>query len=119
MQHPIHVKQDPPMPLGVVAIIGGVDMILAETDRVRNLVGQLIDADLDAKLGEDAHDLGIEIGDRAREKADLLLTAVAGRCPQHVVEEIEIELEAAIPDKGSATWSARAPIHKAPRARND
>ena len=54
------------MPLGVVAIVGGVDMILAEPDRIRNFVGQLIDADIDAKLGKDAHDLGIEICDRAR-----------------------------------------------------
>ena len=40
------------MPLGVVAIVGSMDMILAEADRIGNLVGQLIDADLDAKLGE-------------------------------------------------------------------
>ena len=41
-------------------------MVLAETDRVGNLVGQLIDADLDAEFREDAHDVGIEIGDGAR-----------------------------------------------------
>ena len=40
------------MPLGVVAIVGSMDVILAEPDRIGNLVGQLIDTDLDAKLGE-------------------------------------------------------------------
>ena len=85
------------MPLGVFAVVGGVDMVLAEADRVGNLVGELIDADLDAEFREDAHDVGIEIGDGAREEPDLLLTAVARRRPQLMVEEIEIELERALP----------------------
>ena len=52
MQNPIHLQQNPPVPLGVVAIVGSVGMVLAEPDRVGNLVGQFIDADLNAKLGE-------------------------------------------------------------------
>jgi hypothetical protein len=87
------------MPLGVVAIIGSMDMILAEPDRIRNLVGQLIDADLDAKLGEGAHDFGVEIGDRAREESHLPLTTFARRHPQYIVEEIEIKLEGTISER--------------------
>jgi hypothetical protein len=32
MQHPIHLQQDPPM-LGVFPVVGGVDMVLAATER--------------------------------------------------------------------------------------
>ena len=56
------LHEDAPEALRVFAVVGGVDMVLAEADRVGNLVGELIDADLDAKLREDAHELGIEVG---------------------------------------------------------
>ena len=85
-----------PEVLGVLAVVGGVDAILAEADRIGNLIGQFVDTDVDAKLSEGAHDLGIQIGNRARVELDLRSTAVAGRCPQHVIEEIEVELKAAI-----------------------
>ena len=70
-----------PEALGVLAVVGGVDAILAEADRIWNLIGQLIDTDVDAKLSERAHNLSIKIGNRARVEPDLLVTAVAGRCP--------------------------------------
>src|SRR6476646_1235058 len=96
------------MPLGVFAVVGGVDVVLAEADRVGNLVGQLIEADLDAELREDAHDSGIEVGDRAWEKPDLLFIPVARRGPQYVVEKIEFEVERALPVRerrgGQPAW---------------
>ena len=71
-------------------------MVLAEADRVGNLVGELIDADVDAQFQERAHDVGVEVGDRAREEPDLLFLTVAGRDQKHMVDEIEVELQAAI-----------------------
>ena len=94
-------------------------MVLAEADRIRNLVGELIDADLDAQFREDAHYVGIEIGDGAREEPDLLSTTVARRHQQLMIEEIEIELKRALPKRNRRRWSARAASHRAPRARSD
>jgi hypothetical protein len=74
-------------------------MVLAEADRIGNFVRRLVDADLDTKFREDAHDVGVEVGDGAREEPDLLSTAVARRHPQLMIEEIEIELESAIPER--------------------
>ena len=100
-----------------LAIVRRMQMILAETNRVGNLVGQLIDADLYAKLREGAHEICVEIGDGARAERDVLLTAVAGRNPQHVVQEVEIELKAAIPKRnwGGGQAPRRHIEHDVPR----
>ena len=47
-------------------------MVLAEADRVRNLVGKFVNANLDAKCQQRAHDVGIEVGNGSREEPDLL-----------------------------------------------
>ena len=92
----VGLGENAPEALRELPIVGGVNMILAETNCVGNLVGQLIDADLYAKLREGAHEIRVEIGDGARAELDCPLTAIAGRDKQHVVQEVEIELEAAI-----------------------
>ena len=35
-----------PEALGILALVGGVDAILAEADRIGNLIGQLVDTEL-------------------------------------------------------------------------
>ena len=65
-------------------------------DRVGQLVRHVMDANLDAELGQGLHDLGIEIGDRPRIKPDLPDRAVVGRCDQRGIQKIELELEAAV-----------------------
>ena len=79
-----------------IPVVGRVNLILAEADRVGNLVGKLVDADVDAKFRKRAHDVRIEIGHAPRVEPDRLFAAVAGRAAQHVVEKVEVELEAAI-----------------------
>src|SRR5262249_17714149 len=59
----IDLREDAPMPLGKTTDVGRVARVVAETDRVGQLVGHIMDADFDSKIGEGPHDLGIEIAD--------------------------------------------------------
>src|SRR4029077_6074647 len=57
------------------------------------LVRDLIDADLNAKFRERAHDFGIEVRDRPRREADPFLRAIVAAHPEHMIDEIELELK--------------------------
>ena len=77
-------------------VVRAVDMILAEGDCIRNLVRHLINADLQPKLSERMHHLCVKIGHGSRVELNLFAGAVARRDPQDMVDEIEVDLEAAI-----------------------
>jgi hypothetical protein len=62
----------------IFGIIRGMHPVLAETDRVRQLVGTLIDVHLYAKIGERCDDRRMEIRDRLGMKRHLPSRAVAG-----------------------------------------
>src|SRR4029079_6674217 len=85
-----------PERLREITVVGRVNLILAEPDRVGNFVGKLVDADVDAEFGKRAHDVRIEIGHAARVEPDRLFAALAGRDAQHMVQTVEVGLEAAV-----------------------
>ena len=70
--------------------------------------GIVVDCDVDAELSQRDHHVGIEFRDRHRPQHDLAEMAVARRDPQHMIDEIELDLEARARRPGSARWSARA-----------
>jgi hypothetical protein len=70
-EHPICGEQHTEMPVGVVAIVGCVDAVLAEADGVGNFVWHLVDAHGHAELGQREHDVGMKFRDRDRPQHDL------------------------------------------------
>ena len=69
----------------------------------------VIDRNVDAELRQRDHHVGVEFGDRHRPQHQLAEMAVAGAQPQHMVDEIEIDLEGCAPPSGiGAVVSPRA-----------
>src|ERR1700686_4489749 len=64
LEHAIGLQEHPPEALRIFGIIRGMHPILAEADRVRQLVGNLIDVHLHANIGERSHDRRMEIRHR-------------------------------------------------------
>ncbi|MGB6769555.1 MAG: hypothetical protein WBE50_15980 [Methyloceanibacter sp.] len=79
--HPCGLNENAPEALGELAVVGGVNMILAETNRVPDLVWQLVNANLDAEVRKGVHEVGLKVDDGSRKERDLPSTAVAGRRP--------------------------------------
>ena len=95
-EHPVRLQQNAPELLCVIGVIGRMRVVLAEADWRVDLVRQVVDADLDAQFGQNAHQLGVKCGDGARMKPDLPDGAIARGGEQHMPRKIEIELECAL-----------------------
>src|SRR3954452_17134651 len=74
-------------------IVGGVDAVLREADRVRDLVRHLLDRDRDAEAAKDFHERSMEVGDGLRLERQRPLLAAAGSRGEAVADEVELELE--------------------------
>ena len=70
--------------------------VLGERRGVGDLDGAGQDVDLDAQGGERRHRLVVEAGDRARLEGHGSLLAVGGAQGQDVVDEVELDLQAAL-----------------------
>ena len=76
-----------------VGIVGGMRGVLRKPDRVRQLVRHLVDGNGNAEFGKRGDRRGMEARDRLSGERKLPLCAVAGRDPQDVIDEIEVDLE--------------------------
>src|SRR3984957_9789487 len=74
-------------------IVGGMPVVLRKPDRLRQFVGHLIDRDVDAELGEIGHDGRVETRDRLPGQRKLPPGAVAGRNPQNMIDQVEVDLK--------------------------
>src|ERR1700730_15451124 len=70
-----------------------MSVVLREADRIGQLVRQLVDRDVDAEFGEIGHHSAVETRDRLSGQGELTRCAVAGRHPQLMIDEVEVDLE--------------------------
>ena len=95
-EYAVGLKQNPPMALGEIGLVGGMQAVLVEGDGVCYLIGPFVDADGDAELPQGLHQFGIELGDGARRKREFLARSVVGIDAQHVPQKVEFELETSL-----------------------
>jgi hypothetical protein len=93
LEHAVHLQQHPPVPTGVVGVVGGVDLVLAERDRVRHLVWQFMEAYVYVQFRKQSHQALVEIRNRHRGQRQAPGLAIAHRHQQPVIDEIEVDLE--------------------------
>src|SRR5882724_7810026 len=95
LEHPVGARENPEKAPHGVAIIGGVSIVVRESDWIRQFIRHLVDDRVDAKFGKRRHDQGVEARDGLTRKRKLPPRAVAGQYPQGMVDEIELDLEMA------------------------
>src|SRR5665213_275944 len=95
LEYAIGVDEDLKKTPHCAGIVGRVPIILREPDRVRQFVWYLVDDDLDSDVGEIGHHGRVEARDRLPGQSKLAREAVAGRDPQRMVDEVEVDLEVA------------------------
>jgi hypothetical protein len=93
LEHPICVDQDLEEATCRVRIVGSMLAVLREPHRVGQLVGHIVDGDVDAEFGECSHDGGIKARDRMPGERKLPLPAVASGNAQDMIDEVEVDLE--------------------------
>ena len=94
-EHLVRRAEDAPEAVGIVAVVGRMHAILGERDRIGDFVRLAVDRDRDAEAGQRVQHVAVEFRDRHRLEHDLAEVAVAGAHPQHVIDEVEIDLEGA------------------------
>ena len=93
LEDPVGLHQDSPEPVDVVRIVGAVDLVLVETDRVGNFVRLVMDLHVQAQLAHLIHEPGVERSRRLRLQCHAGSAAVASLHDQFMVHEIEVDLE--------------------------
>src|SRR6202043_742195 len=94
-EHVMCSKQHTPEAVGVITVVGGVRAVLIEGDAIRDLARHLADADVESEIGQCAEQLIEELRDRLPREHDLTEVPVARSHPQHVIDEVEVDLERA------------------------
>src|SRR5262249_9810112 len=93
LEHSIDLQQHAPEALRINRIIGFVNRVAAEIDRVRNLTGEGVDLQPYAELAQHRHGSFVELGDGHRFQHELRRLAVAGGEGQAMLDEVEADLE--------------------------
>src|SRR4249919_3086896 len=93
LKYAVALQQHAPEPLGVIRVVCGMRTILAKADRVHQLVGSLVDVDVDSGLRQGSLDGSEKLGDRLRAQRNLQLPSVAGIDAQNVIDKIECDLQ--------------------------
>ena len=92
VHHAIGLHQLAPEPLRSVGVVGGVLAIALERDGAFDLGRHGPDLDVHAERAQARHDLGVEVGDRARLQRKRFGPPIAGAQDQAVREEVEVDL---------------------------
>ena len=112
-QHAVGLHQDPPEPVGVLTIVGAMDLVAIERDRIRHLVRALPNVHVQAERVELVHEARVERRDRLRLEREPAFSAVARRDDQPVIDEVEIDLERAGPVRhGRGGQAARGHVQR-------
>src|SRR3979411_631119 len=104
LEHPIGIDQYLKETPHSVRVVGGMLVVLRKPDRLGQFVGHLVDGDMNAKLRERCHDRCVETRDRLSGESKLPRCAVAGRNPQKMIDEVELDLKCpdAVWDRGGS-----------------
>ncbi len=95
LHHPVALHEYAPEPVCVLGIVRRVCRVAAERDGAGDFTGDLVDGNGNVELGERLHDGGVEIRDRLRAQRYLPLAAVTDIDVQHMLVEVEQDLERA------------------------
>ena len=107
-------QQHAPEAVRIVAVIGGVDRVLIERNRIGKLVRYPVDGRSDSELRQGEAIFRIELGDGHRLQNDLSDLTVARAQPQHVIDEVELDLKIAVAcrdNRGDEAARAHAQRH--------
>src|SRR6185437_9309413 len=77
----------------VLGIVGGVDGVLLEGNRVGYLARFAVNFQLNAQRRQPRHEAAVELGYRHRPERQLVHLAVAGRNYELVINKIELDFE--------------------------
>lgn len=91
--HAVRLDQLAPEQLRGLRVVGRVLVILGEGDRRVDFVGPCGDARFDSQLSQRGKDFGVELGDRFGGQRDSGRSAVARADRQHMVDEVEFQVE--------------------------
>src|SRR5262249_47221777 len=92
-EYVVRREQYAPEAVGIVAVVGGVRIVLIEWDAIDNLARHRRDAYVDPERGKRGKQLGEELRHRLRGEHELTEMSVTLSHPQYVVDEVEIVLE--------------------------
>ena len=93
LEHAVHLDERPPEPAHGVAVIAGVDVVLAERDGVRDLDRHRPDGRGDVERVEHAHDRVVELSDGAGFEVERSNGTGDGGDVESVVDEVEVDLK--------------------------
>src|SRR5579871_528073 len=86
-----------PEAVGIVAVVGGVHIVPIEWDAIRDLGRHRRYGYFDVKFGEGGEQLGEKLRYRPGREHELTKLPIARSYPQHMVDEVEVDLEGATP----------------------
>src|ERR1700723_1518085 len=95
LEHAVDVDQDLQEAPHRVRVVGGVLAVQRKPDRLRQFTWHLIDDDINVEFCERSHHRRIEARDRLSGQRKAPPAAAAGRNPQIVIDEVEVDLERA------------------------
>src|SRR5262245_62657615 len=99
-------KQNAQEAIDVFGIVRRMHGVLLERNAVRDLARHRHDGDIYAELAQRDHQVFVEFGDTHGPEHQLTEMSLACPHPQHVVDEIEIDLKAAAAPRN---WRCRQP----------
>src|SRR5262245_55321753 len=106
-------KQYAPEAVGIAGIVSRVPGVLLEGNAVGNLARHGHDVDFYAEFAQRNHHIFVEFGDAHRLEHKLPEISFARPYPQHMIDEIQIDLKAAVaPRDWRRRQSARSHIKR-------
>ena len=97
LEDAVHLEQDPPESLRGRRVVGGVRPVLGEGNRVLDLVGPTVDRHREPQPLQGGHERAVEVRGRLGLEGHHPGLVVTGGDEELVLQEVEVDLEGAIP----------------------
>src|SRR5271156_3449892 len=93
LEEAIHLDERAPEAMCGLGVIGGVDLVLRETDRVREFVRHFVDFHDNAQAAQEFHHRMVKPGNGLWLERDAAFLALAGAGGEAMEDEVELDLE--------------------------
>jgi hypothetical protein len=118
LEHPVGLHQRAPEAVRGLGVVRLMRFVQGEADRVRHLVGPVVDPDRNADSVQEAHDPAVERRDALRLQRQRRRIPAAGAHQKAVRDEVELDLEDLVP-AGMGEVPSPAPSRRAAPASRD